>query len=95
MPELTIFHKDPDAVLDYVWDWTSWLGGDDSITAHTVTTPAVDDGVTIDSSTVDGGKVTVWLSGGTARQAYDVTCRIVTAGGRTDERTSRFRVQER
>lgn len=91
MPELTLFRKDPSAVLDYVWDWSAWLAGD-TITSHTVTAA---DGITVDSSTVAGGAVTVWLSGGTARQTYEVTCRIVTAGGRTDERTSRFYVTER
>lgn len=91
MPELTYFTKDPDAVLDYVWDWSSWLG-DDTITSHTIT-PA--DGLTVATSAAAAGRVTVWLSGGTARQTYEVACRIVTAGGRTDERTSRFYVTER
>ena len=91
MPELTSFRKDPSAVLDYVWDWSAWLAGD-TITSHTVTAA---DGITVDSSTVADGAVTVWLSGGTARQTYEVTCQIVTAGGRTDDRTSRFHVTER
>lgn len=91
MPELTSFRKDPDAVLDYVWDWSSWLAGD-TITSHTVTAA---DGITVDSSTVADGAVTVWLSGGVARTTYEVACRINTAGGRTDERTSKFYVQER
>lgn len=91
MPELTSFTKDPDATLDYVWDWSAWLG-DDTIVTHVVT---AEDGITVETSTVADGRVTVWLSGGTARQAYRVTCSIVTAAGRADDRTSRFHVTER
>ena len=91
MPELTIFAKDPDAVLDYVWDWTSWLG-DDTIATTTITAA---DGITVDSSATVGPLVTVWLSGGTAGTTYPVTCRITTDGGRTEDRTSRFIVMER
>ena len=91
MSELTYFTKDPDAVLDYVWDWSAWLG-EDTIATHVVVS---DDGLTVEASTEDAGRVTVWLSGGTARTAYSVTCSIVTDGGRADDRTSRFHVQER
>ena len=91
MPELSSFKKDPSAVLDYVWDWTAWLEGD-VISSHTVT-PA--DGITVNSSSSTGAAVTVWVSGGTAGQRYLVTCRIVTTGGRTDERTILFVVTQR
>lgn len=97
MPELTAFTKDPDAVLDYVWDWTSWLG-DDTIATHAVTvTAAVDDATPIvkDSSSATGPLVTAWLSAGTAGTTYAVTCRITTAGGRTEDRTNRIIVTER
>ena len=97
MPELTTFIKDPNAVLDYVWDWTSWLG-DDTLATKTVTvTAAVGDltPIVVDSSAVVGPLVTVWLSGGTVGTTYPVTCRITTAGGRTEDRTNRFIVTER
>ena len=97
MPELTTFTKDPNAVLDYVWDWTSWLNGD-TIATHTVTvaTTAGDLApLVVDSSAVVGPLVTVWLSGGMVGTVYAVTCRITTAGGRTEDRTNRFIVTER
>ena len=59
--------KDPSAVLDYVFDWTEWLATGETITDHTIT---ADTGITVDSSTEDAGKVTVWLSGGTAGINY-------------------------
>ena len=84
--------KDPSAVLDYVFDWTEWLATGETITNHTIT---VDTGLTKDSSTESGGKVTVWLSGGTAGKNYKVACKITTSAGRTDERTLWIRVVDR
>ncbi len=84
--------KDPSAVLDYVFDWTEWLATGETITDHTIT---ADTGITADSSTEDAGKVTVWLSGGTAGINYKVACLITTSAGRTDERTIWIKVVER
>jgi hypothetical protein len=84
--------KDPSAVLDYVFDWTEWLATGETITDHTIT---ADTGITVDSWTEDDGKVTVWLSGGTAGINYKVACLITTSAGRTDERTIWIKVVER
>ena len=84
--------KDPSAVLDYVFDWTEWLATGETITDHTIT---ADTGITVDSSTELDGKVTVWLSGGTAGVNYKVACLVETSAGRTDERTIWIKVVER
>ena len=84
--------KDPSAVLDYVFDWTGWLATGETITDHTIT---ADTGITVDSSTKDAGKVTVWLSGGTAGINYKVASKITTSAGRTDERAIWVKVVER
>ena len=84
--------KDPSAVLDYVFDWTGWLATGETITDYAIT---ADTGITVDSSTEDAGKVTVWLSGGTAGINYKVACKITTSAGRTDERTIWIKVVER
>ncbi|NLD61161.1 hypothetical protein GX645_01745 [Candidatus Sumerlaeota bacterium] len=84
--------KDPSAVLDYVFDWNEWLATGETITDHTIT---ADTGITVDSSTEDAGKVTVWLSGGTAGINYKVACLITTSAGRTDERTIWIKVTDR
>ena len=88
------FPKDPDAVLDYKFDWKSenWLGAAETITARTVT---VETGLTKDSDSEAAGIVTVWLSGGTAGESYSVACEIVTSDLRTDERTIQIDVMER
>jgi hypothetical protein len=97
------FLKDPDAVLDYKFDWkaltngsgtSDWLQGAETIASHTID---ADSGITVDSSALSdtNTSVTVWLSGGTAETAYIVRCEIVTSAARTDERSMRLLVRER
>jgi hypothetical protein len=84
--------KDPQAVLDWVFDWSEWLAIGETITARTVT---VETGLVKDSDSATTDTVTVWLSGGTAGVSYQVACRITTSSARTDERTITIRVQQR
>lgn len=84
--------KDPSAVVDFTWDWAPWLVGGDTIASHTVTVPA---GITKTDETLSGGKVSAWIAGGTVGVRYPMVCRVVTTGGRTDERTRWLRIVER
>lgn len=86
--------KDPDAVLDFRFDWSEWLAneGNDIITTSDITADA---GITITDQSQTTTSATVWLSGGTAGQRYRVTNRITTAAGRIDDRTHVVTVQER
>ena len=86
------FIKDPDAVLDYAMDWSDWLGDSETISSHTVT---VDDGLTKDSDSESDGIVTIWLSGGTVNNTYNVVVHITTSDSRTDDRTFRVMVVQR
>jgi len=84
--------KDPEATLDYIWDWSDYLGAlDQLVTADFSATPGLD----IVSSVVHETEAEVWLGGGTDGNAYDVTCHIETLGGRRDERTARIQCQHR
>lgn len=76
--------KDPDAVLDYLVDWSEWLADAETIDTSTI---LVETGITKDSDTHDTTSATVWLSGGTLGETYEITNRIVTNQGRTDDRT--------
>lgn len=99
--------KDPDAVLDYKFDWkaltngsgsSDWLAAGETIASHTITvTPVTLSPLTVDSSaeTDVDTSVTVWLSGGLAGTEYGVACEIVTSASRTDERTMRIKCEER
>jgi len=85
------FIHDPQAQLDYTINWADWLGSD-TISTSTWT---VESGLTEGTKTSTSTTATIWLSGGTAGQTYSVTNRIVTAGGRTDERTITLKVRNR
>jgi hypothetical protein len=95
--------KDPDAVLDYKFDWkaltngtgtSDWLAAAETISTKTIT-PS--NGITVDSSALSdtNTSVTVWLSGGSAGSNYTVACKIVTSAGRTDERTMTIQCRNR
>lgn len=88
----TNYLKDPDATLDYVIDWSSWLATGDTIADSEFIAAT---GITVDSDTNDTTTATVWLSGGTVGESYEITNRITTADGRTDDRTIRIEVVER
>ena len=89
---MSTFIKDPQAVLDYQNDWSSWLDDSDTIATSAW---AASVGITIDSESNTDTTATVWLSGGIAGEFYRVTNTITTAGDRTDERTITIRMQQR
>jgi len=87
--------KDPDDDLDYTWDWTEWLDTvTDTINTYSIITSGT---VTETSSSVDGTqkKVTAFLAGGTLDEQHIVTCRIVTVGGRTADRSIYLNIRTR
>jgi hypothetical protein len=89
--------KDPDAVLDYTFDWQGsapgpWLEAGETITASAWTAPS---GITVDSSTFDDTTTTVWLSGGTEWEDYEVVNHVTTSAGREDDRTLTILVRSR
>lgn len=85
------FVKDPDEVMDYTFDWETWLDSDTiSSSSMTVGTGLTDD----EADTNDTTSATVWVSGGTAGTCYEVKNTIVTAAGRTAERTIYIDVKE-
>ena len=93
-----IFTKDPDAVLDYCFDWTDWLSSDspaETIASHTITISGGGDSPISLTNDSDSEVVTVWLSAGTAGLIYTVSCKIVTSVPRTEERSVEIVVHER
>lgn len=88
----TVYVRDPNSVLDYLWDWSAWLQSGETISSHTISSPA---GINVDSSSNSSTTVTAWISGGTTGTAYDVTCRITTNQNRTEDRTIRLMTREK
>jgi hypothetical protein len=85
--------KDPDAVLDYIFNWEDWLDDVlDTITSHEM---VAETGITVDSSTIEDKTVVAWISGGEVGTTYRLASRIVTAGGRTDDRSIYIKIKER
>ena len=85
--------KDPDATIDLPLDWSEWLADiSDTHASHSI---AVTGGLVVDSSSYAAGIITVWVSGGTVGATATVRCRIVTTGGRTDDRTWYLKIKER
>lgn len=91
--------KDPNATLDYPFDWTDWiLDVLDAVNDHAfiITNPAA---ATVPMTLVSSqftatGLVTGYVSGGTPGQTHQLTCRIMTAAGRIDERTLHIKMKE-
>lgn len=91
MPD-NVFDKDPNAVLDYLWDWSDWLAASETISTAVFTVPA---GLTLSSQSNTTTTATVFLSGGTVGAGYQVTLRITTNQGRTEDRSIYLRCRER
>jgi hypothetical protein len=88
------FIKDPNAVLDYGFDWSDWLQAGEIISTSTWLNP---DSITINSNAKLDKSTVVWVSGGTPGKSYRLTNRIVTnnSPARTEDRTLLIEVQER
>lgn len=95
---------DPQATLDYSIDFSRWLKANSetevivscswSVTAISGDTAPI----VIESSSSDGLKVTVWVSGGTVKNKYLVTAHITTNStpvAREDDRSLQLICQER
>jgi hypothetical protein len=91
MPD-NVFTKDPNAVLDYQWDWSAWLADGETITVAVIDVPT---GLTLDSQDNATDAITAWLSGGTVGAGYQVTCHIETSAGREDDRSIYLICRER
>ena len=80
---MTRYLKDPEATLDYKFNWLEWLDGD-TIATQVVT---IDDGATVESSAITdtNTSVTAFVSGGTVGRSYVLSCNITTVGGRPDD----------
>lgn len=95
--------KTSNSVLDFKFDWKSltngsgnqnWLDDDETITSVILTTPS---GITSDSGTISDTKTSIlfWLSGGSLKNYYDITCAIETNLGRKETATMTIRMVEK
>ncbi|MBL4801737.1 MAG: hypothetical protein JKY45_07560 [Emcibacter sp.] len=94
-----LFLKDPVAVIDYVIDWSAsyLLSGEQITGSDWVISPAaaVQDLSVESIPPIVSGVATVFVVGGVAGRIYQLTNRITTDQGRTDERSITIRVEEK
>lgn len=81
---------DPDAIIDYIIDWTAWLNGDNIATSAWSLTNASEA-----SSANTTKTATVFIQAAVAGKIVTMRNRITTTGGRTEDRTLRARVREK
>lgn len=90
--------KDPDAVLDYPFDWSAWLADiDDTYLSHSfviVNPEGASVPIAVESSSESEGVITPFVSGGTLDASHILTCRINTVGGRTDDKSLKIVIKQ-
>lgn len=90
---MATYKKDPNATLDYTFDWSAYLAGIvDTIASVTwiLTT-----GITKVSQQNTNTTATCFISGGTTGNTETLTCRITTAGGRIDDRSIQIKIVDK
>jgi hypothetical protein len=90
---MKIFEKQPTEVLDFFFDFRTWLGSKQDTPASYVVEAAP--GITLSSHNMNTpGVVQVFMAGGTTGQKYKVTCRLSTAGARVKESEFTVKVKD-
>jgi len=95
VPPLKTFVKDPDSKLDYMVDWSKWLGSDTISTSVWLFDPTTELTNTSPSIDTAAKRTSVFLAGGTVGTTYRVTNRITTAAGRIVDRSFNLLIAER
>lgn len=84
--------KDPQDVDAFQIDWSERLSSETISTSVFTSTPT---GLTHTSTSNTTTMTTLWLSGGTEGEIYEITNRITTTAGRTLDQTVKLRVKSR
>lgn len=92
----TTYAKDPQATLDYVFDWSQWVqNGEVIVTSNFAVSNTSASGLTVSSTVNDASTATIWLGGGTIGRTYSVVNTVTTDQGRTNVKTLNVRVMDR
>lgn len=93
---MTLLLKAPDAVLDYLVDWSAeYLAGDALADSRWSVSPTGAGAAEIVGSQFDYGTASVQVGGGEPGKVYRLTNHVVTASGRDDSRSIMIRVEVR
>lgn len=92
---MAYYVKDPDAAVDYLFDWsTDYLGSRTLVSSSWRISPA-DAGLVVAAEVARDRQTIVTLSGGRVGHVYRITNHIVLSDGRRDERSLTLRVEDR
>lgn len=84
--------KQPAEVLDYKFDFREFLQGVNDV-ADTFAVEATD-GVTVESSSMERGVVSAFVSGGVSGRTYKLSATLTTVGGRVRQLDIQLKVKE-
>jgi hypothetical protein len=89
--------KDLNSVLDYTFDWSKWLGVNETIISHVISVTPTNhaNNLTLDSTIATDKQVTAWLSSGRKNAKYTVTCLINTSEYRTESASILLHILEK
>ncbi|MCE9566366.1 MAG: hypothetical protein K8U57_30450 [Planctomycetes bacterium] len=85
------FLKDPGDRVDYLVDYTDWLGTDTITGTPSWTVPTGLTNYAVSNTTTGA---TIWLTGGTHGNDYTVTCQVTTTGGRIKQQSFTIKVRD-
>jgi len=84
--------KDPDSIIDYGVDWSTWLATGETIASSSWVVPSDLTSVSESNTTTE---TAIFLSGGIVGTEYTVTNRITTTASRTEDRSMLIKCQEK
>lgn len=88
--------KDPDARIDFEFDWRTAYPDGQAVTASIWTVvPDEAGGIVVPAAAHDLMQSTATLAGGIAGHVYRITNRVTMSDGQIDERSVTMRVEER
>lgn len=88
-----MYKKDPNATLDYQFDWTEYLAPISDVISSVVWTLSA--GLTQVSQSFTATNAIIFVSGGVLDDIETIACKITTTGGRIDERTIQLNIINR
>ena len=86
--------KDPSETVDFYIDWSDTLAQVSPADTISTSSWTADNGMTVQSDSSTTTSATAWVSGGTVRKYCNLVNTVVTAGGRTLERTIAVKIQD-
>jgi hypothetical protein len=84
--------KDPDAVLDYQFNWSDWLQEDETI-VESIFIVEGSSTLVLDRELINGGFTEFWAAGGENGDIAKITNRITSSEGRVDDDTCTLRIR--